>query len=135
MKKIDLNCLREMFSFLESQYHYSVIKMNDEQFLDIIWIDYEKLNSIKIRIMREKGYYSLKFKIEDEYFESQIIRRFLVPHEKNYGDYRGNSGLKLLISDIKKDFPMLEENIETIRKNQINDFYNSHPARDFEWKE
>ena len=90
--------MRIDFKYLEDLYAYELLKVEESGINDVIVLHYQLKNINEIKICRDRGYYEISMKINNEYlniayeFENNI---------KNYHEYYGKNGYERLIQEAK----------------------------------
>jgi hypothetical protein len=134
MKRISLQDLEKRFDFLVKDYGLRKSSCHDVDLMDVIWVEYSNSDGLIIRVIRERGYYSLKMKIDEEYIELPFLVKFLNSTEKIQKDYKGYDGLVSLSNDSVKYISTIISNRMRLTKPEIYQYYRENKVGKIDWQ-
>jgi hypothetical protein len=102
MSKKDIVTIRNKFSFLENKYYFICTSEENTKFLDVVIIEYCSKKQEKIKIEKERGYYTFKIFSDNDYIDYPSVLESISQQKYNYLDYFGDAGLDRLSNEIDK---------------------------------
>lgn len=134
MSARELRKLKEAFAYLCSEMGYSVAgEKRFKQFGNMI-VEYVSPVCPPIRIAKDRNYFSMEVGLGGEYFEIQLVYRFLFVDEIGPRDFEGKQGLDELVEFSKKALLVIKSRQREMRPEDISTFYRVHPVSSLAWR-